>query len=351
MQEIFEYSGITTKIKAMSRNLITDEGFREMVAFPNVSAVTSYIKALPAYTDALSNINEETASRRQLEALIQKTKYDDYASIYLFAGARQRAFLKYYVMHYDIKIIKRVLNSVTDGGRSDRSLAEFSPFFDKYSQISPDELMKADSIEAVVNALSGTSYYEPLKKVSLREKAELFDYETALDFHYFMTVWKNRKRICGNGINDRVIERTYGTEFDMLNICWIKRAKTYFAMEAAEIYTLLIPVRYKLKKEDIKHLVESKGDEEFKRALSGTFYGKKFKELNPDTVFMQYAEIPRKMLLKLASKNPYSIAVIFNYLYMKEVEINKIIIAVECVRYGIPEQEAFEYIHQNNEVI
>ena len=42
--------------------------------------------------------------------------------------------------------------------------------------------------------------------------------------------------------------------------------------------------------------------------------------------------------------SPYSVAVIYSYLYNKEHEVNRLTIAIECVRYGVQHDEAMRYI-------
>ena len=57
-----------------------------------------------------------------------------------------------------------------------------------------------------------------------------------------------------------------------------------------------------------------------------------------------YNHIPRSILEKESHRNPYSVAVIYSYLYNKEHEVNRLTIAIECVRYGVQHDEAMRYI-------
>ena len=45
-----------------------------------------------------------------------------------------------------------------------------------------------------------------------------------------------------------------------------------------------------------------------------------------------YNYILRSVLEQEARKDPYSVAVIYSYLYHKEHEVNRLTIALECVR-------------------
>ena len=60
-----------------------------------------------------------------------------------------------------------------------------------------------------------------------------------------------------------------------------------------------------------------------------------------------YNHIHRSILEKESHRNPYSVAVIYSYLYNKEHEVNRLTIAIECVRYGVQHDEAMRYICNN----
>ena len=112
----------------------------------------------------------------------------------------------------------------------------------------------------------------------------------------------------------------------------------------ASIYALLIPVNYKLKKEEITALVEAPSYEEGRRIFQKTWYGNKYEQLTVANLEEFYNHIHRSILEKESHRNPYSVAVIYSYLYNKEHEVNRLTIAIECVRYGVQHDEAMRYI-------
>lgn len=57
-----------------------------------------------------------------------------------------------------------------------------------------------------------------------------------------------------------------------------------------------------------------------------------------------YVYVLKHILLKESQQHPYSAATIYSYLYRKEHEINRLIIALECIRYGLPADETMSYI-------
>ena len=103
-------------------------------------------------------------------------------------------------------------------------------------------------------------------------------------------------------------------------------------------------MNYKLRKEEITTLVEAPTPEEFRRIFNGTYYGKKYEQLTVASLEEFYNYILRSILEQEARKDPYSVAVIYSYLYHKEHEVNRLTIALECVRYGVDPEQSLRYI-------
>jgi len=41
------------------------------------------------------------------------------------------------------------------------------------------------------------------------------------------------------------------------------------------------------------------------------------------------------------------VAMLYSYMYHKEHEVNRLTIAIECIRYGVAPDEAMQYIRNN----
>ena len=102
-------------------------------------------------------------------------------------------------------------------------------------------------MDEFINTLKGNEFYVPLSRIQNHDTALLFDYGMALDLYYFSMIWNVRKKLF-SGKDLEQITTAYGEKFDMLNLQFISRSKRYFSMAPADIYALLIPMNYKLKK-------------------------------------------------------------------------------------------------------
>jgi V/A-type H+-transporting ATPase subunit C len=344
MKGLMAYSGITTKIRAMQKNLLTESQFREITSLPDVHSIAAWLKKVPSYADVLSHLDENNLHRGQIEFEIGNATYSDFASIYRFANGAQRNFLREYGRRFEVKLLKRCMNAAINGTQMNENIKLYRDFFDYYTELDLEKLYETRSMKEVIEALKDTHYYEPMNRISQNPGVTLFDYETALDQFYFSQIWDDRGGMRTKD-NTEIISRTFGTKIDMLNLIWINRARKHYHMTAADIYAMLIPINYKLRKEEIQALVEADSQDAYENALKKTYYGRVYHNyMTPDTLGSEYNYVLRHILNKLSRDDPYSVATLYNYLYMKEHEIARLTIAVECVRYGMQSEEAMKLI-------
>ena len=343
MGSLLSYSGLTTKIRAMQSRLLTDDQYRELAELKSVPQAVTYLKQQPAYEAILDSLSEEALHRGKIEQLLVNSIYRDFTKIYQFSNMEQRKFLNLYFGRYEVSIMKECLNKIFDHRDVNLDLSLFKPFFDKHSQLDINLLTASRSIEEFVSHLRGTSYYQPLAALSSLETPTLFDYEMALDLSYFSAIWKTKDKILSKK-NLEEITKAYGNKFDLLNLQWIYRSKRYYHMTSAQIYALLIPVHHRLKKDVVKALVEAENMSAFSQLLEQTYYAKRYDSFKVDTLESMYAAIMKHILSSESRQDPYSVATIYSYLYHKEHEVNRLIIALECVRYRISADEAMQHI-------
>lgn len=347
MGNVLSYSGLSTKIRAMQSRLINEQQLQEIVQLPGVPQVAAYLKRTPEYAKAWSSLDENDIHRGKIEKLLKKSIFGNFSRIYHFANQEQRKFLALYSKRYEIRVLKEIMTNLFDHRDTDPvDLSPYRDFFRQHSKIDLDRLASCRSMEEFINALKGNEFYAPLAKIQEHESPLLFDYGMALDLYYFTQIWNVRKKLFKKNDLEEVT-KAYGEKFDMLNLQFIQRSKRYFHMEPANIYALLIPMNYKLKKEEINALVEAPTYEEAKRIFSKTYYGIQYEHLTVANLEEFYNYILRSILEKEARKDPCSVAVIYSYLYHKEHEVNRLTIALECVRYGVSPDETMRYIRNN----
>ncbi len=344
MEGLMTYSAMTTKVRAMRAKLLKSQDYDHIAGLTSVQEVTEYLAGKPAYASVLSAFTGQAVHREQVERLLYQSLYDDYTRLFRFGGLNQKSFLKTYWKRYEVDLINDCLRIVLNHYHKPFDLDYKKEIFDRYSQISIDKLITSRDIQEFVENLAGTEYYELLKKVLDSGNAKLIDYDLALDLYYFTNLWKkDRKLLKGDDL--AIFTRDYGTRIDLLNMQWIYRAKRYYQMEPAQIYAMTIPIHYKLKVPEFKQLVEAKDLDEFEKLFEEGYYFKRYSELAEGKKLEQaYHDILGYLFTTDMRKHPYSFATLNTYLFLKEQEIDKLITALECIRYGLPKNETLDYI-------
>ena len=343
MGNLLKYSGIVTKLRAMEAKLLKPENFEEIANLHSVPEVVTYLKENSSYTFVLENLDESRLHRGDIEKILIEQLYYDYAKIYRFCGLEQRKFLMLYVKRYETDLINYCLRIVINHYAEPFDLNYKKDFFDKYTQISIDKLITSRTTDELIENLKGTEYYEPLKKLKDSPSVTLFDYDLALNQYYFSTMWKKRKKI----LKKKELElytRDCGSKIDLLNVQWIYRAKKYYNMNPADIYSLLVPIHYKISTDLIKEIVEAPGLDELEAALNKTSYARHYDFNQQLTIEQMYTECLYHLYKMDRRQNPYSIAAINTYLFMKEEELKRLTTAIECIRYSLTPGETLAYV-------
>ena len=337
MSGLREYSGITTKVKAMRSKLFTRDEYEHILEMNTVAEMAEYLKSHSGYEKVFENTEIAGIHRETVEHGIMYSIYSDFNKLYRFVGLNQRKYLKLHLMKYEVELIKKAMRKSSTEYISEGQNKFIKEFFAKYSKVNFHELFQAKDIGQIVRSLEGTIYYEPLKLMMDAGETKLFDYELALDMFYFKYVWKKR-RVNFSGSELRCFSDSLGTEADLLNLIWIYRAKAIYKMTQSETAALVIPVYHRIKKPYIGKLIEINDVKELIGEIGRCPYGKHF---TPE-VFKnkELDKVSKKLIKKAYNKyyrlEPYSMAVISGYLKEKKDETDKLITILECIRYGYP---------------
>ena len=337
---LLAYSGITTKVRAMESRLLKPEQFRELAEQEDVRSAADYLKEQPAYAEVFDGLDDTKLHRGYIEQILTQSEYRDFTRLYRFSSMKQRKFLDLYFKHYEVEVIKKLLRHMLGGREGQTDLSMFQGFFEKHSELDLETLCRAKNFSEFTEALEGTVYGKLLSQMQEKGQTGLFDCELKLDLFYFQLLWKLRNKLLSK-TERKILDDCFGSRLDLLNIQWICRARSFYRLSQAEIYALLIPVHYRLRADKVKLLVEAEDDAKFFAVLRETPYGKQ-EELQtgqmPDIQLLSNQMLNR-IYGKTGHRYPHSPAVLDSYLYRKELEMRKIVTALEGIRYGLPASE------------
>ncbi len=343
MGNLMLYSGIVTKIRAMQSKLLTQKDFEDIASCKSVPEAIEYLKGRPGYAEYLGEMDDSLYHRGSVEKVLYQSLFDDYSRIFRFAGIRQKKFLRLYWKRYEVDLINYCLRIVFNHYAAPFDLEYKKRFFDRYSDISIDRLITSANINELVDNLRGTEYYGALSRIRDSEEATLFDYDLALDLYYFSVMWRKERKLL-TGQEKEMFLKDFGTKIDLLNLQWVYRAKKYYHMLAPDIYALTIPYHYRIRVDEFKTLVDTPTVEEFEHKVAQTYYAKRYEIADSGTIERRYKDILKHLYVTDRRRDPYSIATINAYLFLKEDEIDKLTTALECIRYGLSRGDTLGYL-------
>lgn len=334
MKNVITYSGIAVKVRAMQKELLTEAEFRKLAEFRLSMQKAEYLSGFKPYHELFQNASDENMHRSGVERRLRLSLFRDFDKLYKFANVKQKRFLKLYFEHFEVRMVKECLEAVMSGHPSEFEFMLYEEFIRRYAKIDIMKLAQSSGLYEFIENLSATPYYSILKRLYESGQAGAADYETAIDMRYFTTMWRLKDKVLSNA-ERQVMEKTFGSRIDLLNISWIYRSKKYYSLTPQEIYNLLIPVHYKIRAEELKKLVETPGLPEFQAAERESYYGAVIKKGVDEngSLFETITELLRHIYKREAKNHPYSIAPLNTYFYLKEKEIERIIYIIERTHY------------------
>lgn len=343
MRDLRRYSALSTKLRAMQSRLIPDTAFQEMASSKSIADIIRLLSLYPDYRTIFEALPPEQLHREILEQLLLTEQYADFSRLYRFASVAQRKCLDLELLRFETVLLKRCLRSLF-GHLPPLNLPHFRTFFLKHGHVDFTAVTAAKTLLELAEVLQSTRFAPLFARLSAHPDLTLFDCEVSLDLWYFRTL-AHAAAQQPYASDTKLLRDFIGAQADLLNLRWIRRAKLYYQMSPDEIRALLIPLRGKLKRNEIDRFLSAESEEAFMTLLNGSAYGAAAAHLSsaPDMEQL-YTTVLDRLYTLSARQHPYSCAVIVRYLRSRETEIRRIISVTEAVRYGLPPEEIISEI-------
>lgn len=341
---LLNYGGIITKVRAMGSHLMKREDYTQIASLETPQEFVNFLKSTPDFEELFEEYDESKLHRAQIEQILTNSIHLSYAKLYRFANQEQRRALYFIFFRFEVNVLKVCLQRLFNEEES-YDLLLFDSFFERHSKLAVNELATARTIEEFISHLQNTEYYPLFQKLYNTHHDSLQDYEVQLDIYYFTKSWKLIDRIL-TGQNKKAITAIMGTQIDLLNMQWIYRSKKFYDIDTGKILASIIPVQYKVSKETLIKMIECVSIEELLRLMKATYYHKVYQIVDTPSIEVASQKTLTKMYSSFASKYSASMAPVICYLYEKEVELDKLTTALECIRYRLEPDEILNYLLQ-----
>lgn len=197
------------------------------------------------------DIDREELTPRRAVYQIKKHLADTYNTIIQYTPKPGQQLVTQLWRLYELDNLKAILRGIATGATWQQVRYVLFPL-DYFTVLRPEELLKTGNVNAAVELLRGTSYYETLSYALERYTTEQspFPLEVALDLDYLRTLWDDVNRLSGEDYQQAM--RIIGTQIDMTNLLWAMRYRVYHHLSEEEIINYTVPFGYKVHDEDIR---------------------------------------------------------------------------------------------------
>ena len=332
-----KYGALSGKTRAMFGKLLNETDYQELIRKKNVGEILTYLKnSNTPYAEALSEVDEGSIHRGHLENLIKHIFVNEFGKILRFARNDTKVITQLMYRRIEIESLKLIFRVFASGKPEHGVLEDSLLFLTGHDNIHLPKLALSNNLEEFLSGLKGTDYYEVLRPFASETTANrMFNMEMALDLYYLKLLKKSSMKWLSG--RDRVIANAFvDVEIDMFNIFWIYRSKSYYTIPTEVIRSYILPNYGKIGKTTIEALLSAKSQEEFVRVLAETRYRFLFSSENEILNEHNYLEFIYKYYRHRFRADSFSIACVFSYIRLKEIEMGNLISIIEGVRYRLP---------------
>lgn len=328
-----KFTAMSAKLKAMHSERLTEREYNLLLEKNTVGEICAYLKQT-AYRSVLSELSDVNIHRGKLEECLERHNREDYFKLYVFADSNTRRLIRFFFMRDEITVLKEVLKHCfnNEHGVLPYIDAAKEEFFVKHSRINIPLLLQSTNVLSTAEACKNTDFY-PVLAHAKSTGAEYPAIAMSLDKLYFRKLWKAIDKYAPKEQRE-TLKKYIGTQIDYMNIMWIYRCKKYFKISNELIYTYLIPIYFKLSKDEIISMVEAQNPTALENIISS---GKYSDILSPPDDIPFIEQSYRKICFENAKKAyklyPGTLTEIFAFFDIRLTETKNLETVIESVRY------------------
>jgi V/A-type H+-transporting ATPase subunit C len=344
MGSVSRFSAVNAKVRVLEGRMVNEKQISELLKCRSYKEGLYYLADNTVYGQALKHYHIEDIHRGQLENILKKEYVKIFDKFTHYFTGDYKELIKIFFIRFeadDIKVIIR--NKFIKKFQTD--IETLAVYGSPLSTVDYDKLIKADSIEKVINELKDTVYFKYISNLSTEiYKEGFFIMETALDSVFFLYLKKFINKLA---IEDReILKRINGINIDLINLQWIFRAKKSYELTPEVILARCINEGHKLRKDKLKDLSYAKSIDEFYTLVETTYYKSIFLEAENKEYLLEREMLSylKNLFLKYKREYKTNISVLVSYFELSYMEMRDIISIIENIRYNNESEEAKKYL-------
>lgn len=339
-------NAVITKARALYGRMLSRTQYDELLRKQSVQEISGYLRDKTTYASVLSEVQDSTVHRGQLENLLHKDMFYQYIRIIRYAGTKDTLF-RYIIADMEIELILSCLRGIISRREID-FIAELPAFMQPYASFDIYGMVEVRSVDGLISLL-GESPYGAIVKQCAQESRQSGDeinytiYEVALRTYYFeQLLLKARSSVHGKALKQ--LNELITLRAELTNINSIYRLKRYFRASPEQIRKSLLPFYCKISPRTMETLIEAKDLQELLQRLSRTAL-RDVADENKGFIEGCTDGYRHYNYLKLLRFSTSPQVVFMAFMLLRGMEIENIIRIIEGVRYGMAPEKIQQLLY------
>ena len=331
-------TAILVKTRAKFKNRLKNNDYEALLSCHTIPDIAAFLKSKTVYGPYLQSVQESAVHRGNLEMLLRRKIFDDFAALCRFERTIGEHYYKYLLLKAETDQIILYLRYFI-AGTPEKYLFTLPDFFIKNSHIDFLALTQAKTFENVLKILENTRYYELLVPFipSVNSAPDFTMIEAVLDRNLYNEASRIITKHFRGKTKDQLI-KIFNIRGELDDIRKIYRAKKYYNVSDETVNALLNGRTEYLNKHKTEEIINGTA-EDIIEVLNKT----KYRNILSNMKFSFIDDMAARMLYDFCRRNlrfsRHPAVVMASALILSELEMENITNIIEGKRYGVKTED------------
>lgn len=326
---------VLIKSRAKYGKLLKLKQYSDLLDCNSIQEIVTYLKTNTHYNISLEGLQNSIIHRGNLEMILKRHMYDDFANLYSFERLVGEHYFEYMLLKSEVDQLSLFLRYFLAGK------AENFPFnlpsdFRNSSKIDIIALTHAKTFDEILYILKPTRYYKLLIPFKADDNTTL-DFtmiESALDNYMYASTRKLIDKYFSGETHEELI-KLMCAQAELDNIRKIYRAKKYYNISVDELNSMMNHEHFYLNKQKFNQMLNASSIDEVMEILNST----KYRFLLNKHSYIYIDDFAKRLIYKLCRKKIHfsrePAVVVASAIIQTEIEIYNITNIIEGKRYNV----------------
>ena len=335
-----QYHATAAAIRSAYGHRLRGPDYCDLMNLHSVSEIVSYLKETDGYRELLADLEPAYTHRGYLEMLLKRSLFTQCLRFCSLEHLQHTPFFRFFIYDHEVRELVKKIQLMPSGPQA--YISAMDAWLGPHLSFSQEKLVRAETPEDVIAALSGTPYAAVMRK-HLAKYGDSHNYtalEIALRACYLERILKEAEQTV-KGTDLDALHKLIGEQVDLINLINAYRLKSIFHADEETLREMMLPIQGQLPKRICEQLYAAPDIAAFIEVLRSTRYGRMMsRNLSeaPESVRLEHTFQTLRWQTARSSLHFSGHAAVSLYAMhvLYQIEINNLITIIESIRYGKP---------------